>query len=126
MDFTTLLCTQQALAQCEPYLNQDGDLLPIRVGDSSAYYFHITNYIEAVDENTKWEAGYPGPITGWKDLAFKPELLTRPQIFTSPTLLRNRVFVSQHSDATGFFDSYRASGNTDLKLELVWEHESGN
>jgi hypothetical protein len=102
-------------------LQRYGEFLPLSCQDGSFWAFHVTHFVDALDENAsdvERASGHPDRIIGIKRHAFRPERLTADWMFKLPQFRgRGPTYVTDP-----FVNMIRTSGLTGLEFKRIWPH----
>ena len=111
--------TETAKARIGSLLQRYGEFLPLSCNDGRFWTFHVTHFVDALDENkSALERASDDPrvtITIHRH-AFRPERLTANWMFQLPQWRgRGPIYVTDP-----FVDLIKASGLTGLEFKRVW------
>ena len=116
-----LAMTEAATATIGSLLQRYGEVLPLSCEDRRFWVFHVTHFVDALDENAselERASEYPNRIIGIRRHAFRPERLTADWMFQLPQWRgRGPIYVTDP-----FVNMIRASGLTGLEFKRVWPH----
>jgi hypothetical protein len=118
---TYLIMTESAKEAIGSCLKQYGEFLPLRCDNGRFWAFHVTHFIDALDE----DASDVLRATDDQNIVlmihkhiFRPEKLTGDWMFKLPQSRgRGAIYVTDP-----FVDLIRASGLTGLEFKRVWPH----
>jgi hypothetical protein len=102
-------------------LQRYGEFLPLSCYDGNFWAFHVTHFVDALDENAsdvERASDDPDRIIGIKRHAFRPERLTADWMFKLPQFRgRGPTYVTDP-----FVKMIRTSGLTGLEFKRIWPH----
>jgi hypothetical protein len=113
--------TEAARRKIGPYLEKYGEFLPLACDDGEYWTFHVTRFVDALDENASDVLRSPDDqkvVLMILRHVFRPERLTADLMFKLPQSRgRGSFYVTDP-----FVNLIRASGLTGLKFKRVWPH----
>jgi hypothetical protein len=113
--------TDAARTKIEPYLEKYGEFLPLTCDEGKFWTFHVTHFVDALDENASdvlRSPDDPKVILMILKHVFRPERLTSDWMFKLPQSRgRGPFYVTDP-----FVNFIRASGLTGLEFKRVWSH----
>jgi hypothetical protein len=113
--------TDSARKKIGPYLERYGEFLPLRSDEGDFWTFHVTHFVDALDEDASdvlRAPDDPGLVLMINKHVFRPERLTADWMFKLPQSRgRGPFYVTDP-----FVNMIRASGLTRLEFKRVWPH----
>jgi hypothetical protein len=113
--------TDRARQKIGRYLEKYGEFLPLSCDDGKFWTFHVTHFVDALDENASdvlRATDDPSLILMIHKHVFRPERLTADWMFKLPQSGgRGPFYVTDP-----FVDLIRASGLTGLEFKRIWPH----
>jgi hypothetical protein len=116
-----LMTSEAAKERIEGHLNRYGEFLPLRCSEGQFWAFHVTHFVDALDENASdvlRASDDPSYILMIHKHVFRPERLTADWMFKLPQSRGRGAFYVTDP----FVDLIRASGLTGLEFKRVWPH----
>jgi hypothetical protein len=116
-----LSMTDRARQKIGRHLEKYGEFLPLSCDDGKFWTFHVTHFVDALDENASnvlRATDDPGLVLMIHKHVFRPEKLTADWMFKLPQSRgRGPFYVTDP-----FVNLIRASGLTGLEFKRVWPH----
>jgi hypothetical protein len=113
--------TDAAREKIRPYLEKYGEFLPLSCDEGKFWTFHVTHFVDALDENASdvlRSPDDPKVVLMILKHVFRPERLTTDWMFKLPQSRgRGPFYVTDP-----FVDLIRDSGLTGLEFKRVWPH----
>jgi hypothetical protein len=113
--------TDAAREKIRPYLEKYGEFLPLSCDEGKFWTFHVTHFVDALDENASdvlRSPDDPKVVLMIHKHVFHPEKLTADWMFKLPQSRGRGAFYVTDP----FVDLIRASGLTGLDFKRVWPH----
>jgi hypothetical protein len=114
-----LVMSQAAREKTEPYLKRYGEFLPLSCDDEKLWTFHVTHFVDALDENASKvlrATDDPSLVLMIHKHVFRPEKLTSDWMFKLPQSHgRGPFYVTDP-----FVNLIHTSGLTGLDFKRVW------
>ena len=118
---TYLAMTLRAREKIGQSINKYGEFLPLRCDDGNFWAFHVTHFMDALDENASSllrASDDPNMVLMIHKHVFRPERLTPDWMFKLPQSRgRGPIYVTDP-----FVNLINASGHTGLRFKRVWPH----
>jgi hypothetical protein len=118
---TYLIMSEAAKEKIGSHLKRYGEFLPLRCDEGNFLAFHVTHFVDALDEDASdvlRSPDDPNVVLMIHKHAFQPEKLTADWMFKLPQSRgRSRIYVTDP-----FVDLIRTSGLTGLEFKRVWPH----
>jgi hypothetical protein len=109
------------LTRIGSYLEKYGEFLPLRCDEGNYWLFHVTHFVDALDENASHvlrSSDHPNVVLMIHRHIFQPANLTADWMFKLPQSRgRGEIYVTDP-----FVDLIRTSGLTGLEFKRVWPH----
>lgn len=102
------------------YIETYGEFLPLTCDEGKFWTFHVTNFVDALDENVSSvlrSPDEPNRILMINRHVFRPEKLTADWMFKLPQSRRGPAYVTDP-----FVNMIRTSGLTGMEFKKVWPH----
>jgi hypothetical protein len=118
---TYLIMTEAAKKKIGSHLKQYGEFLPLRCDEGHFWVFHVTHFVDALDENASdvlRSSEEPRVVLIIHKHVFHPEKLTADWMFKLPQSRGRGAFYVTDP----FVNLIRASGLTGLQFKRVWPH----
>jgi len=116
-----LIMTEAAKEKIGSYLEKYGEFLPLRCDEGNYWLFHVTHFVDALDENASHvlrSSDHPNVVLMIHRHIFQPANLTADWMFKLPQSRgRGEIYVTDP-----FVDLIRTSGLTGLEFKRVWPH----
>jgi hypothetical protein len=113
--------TQAARKKIGSHLETYGEFLPLQCDDGDFCTFHVTNFVDALDEHASdllYAPDEPGYVLMINKHVFRPDKLTGDWMFKLPQGRGRGAFYVTDP----FVQMIRASGLTGLHFHKVWPH----
>jgi hypothetical protein len=116
-----LIMSEVAKEKIGAHLNRYGEFLPLRCDEGNFWAFHVTHFVDALDENASnvlRSPDDPNVVLMIHKHVFQPAKLTEDWMFKLPQSRgRGPIYVTDP-----FVDLIRTSGLTGLEFKRVWPH----
>jgi len=113
--------TDAAREKIKPYLEKYGEFLPLKCNEGKFWTFHVTHFVDALDENASdvlRSPDDPDVVLMILKHVFQPEKLTADWVFKLPQSRgRGPFYVTDP-----FVNLIRVSELAGLKFKRVWPH----
>jgi hypothetical protein len=117
----SLQMTQRARDRIGCYLERYGEFLPLQCDDGDFCTFHVTHFVDALDEPTSdvlRSPDEPNVVLMINKHVFRPDKLTGDWMFKLPQSRGRGAFYVTDP----FVNMIRASGLTGIDFRRVWPH----
>lgn len=116
---SSMLMSDRARNLIEPYIEKYGEFLPLACDEGEFWAFHVTHFINALDETAStvaYASDDPSHVIMIHRYAFRPEKLTADWMFKIPQSRgRGHFFVTDP-----FVHMINGSGLTGLRFKKLW------
>jgi hypothetical protein len=111
-----LVFRQRVLAELEPLLLANGELLPLACSEPDLVILNVTRILDALDEDASGVVRFSnGRIMRITRYAFRPDVVSGVDIFKIPNLRISPTYVSDR-----FVERFKAAGLRGLVFNTVW------